>query len=284
MFFTNKIKAMIIGSYALNNVLGTNIKHKDVDIIKNSHIDTTIELCNIVKNDNPKIEYLENPVLVNYVYKNKISDKFCNGSILMTLKISHSFWSLPNNSWEKHVFHISQLKEKGCTLIEPLFYELFEYWNTIHGERLDSFEKTNKKLMRTKESLDAKKFFTNNVKDSRDHDYLHTVLIKHPYFDGQKLPTYTKVLKDDSDVDVCMEKFKNLSEEDKFKLVLEELCIMASENRYPKEMHYKIKYVKMLKQFILGHCKVIQGLWIIQNYKKLVTTIPFNYEEFLNNN
>jgi hypothetical protein len=59
---------------------------------------------------------------------------------------------------------------------------------------------------------------------------------------------------------------------------------MASENRYPKEMHYKIKYVKMLKQFILGHCKVIQGLWIIQNYKKLVTTIPFNYEEFLNNN
>lgn len=269
---------MIVGSVALKHWFPDFPRTpKDLDVIDSNHLAPFKQHL--------RVEYLKNPILLSWMINTYGAiPEYCFKNELYTLKVSHSFWSLPNNSWEKHVFDLTFLKEKGCTLIEPLFYELFEYWNTIHGKRLDSFEKTNKKLMRTKESLDAKKFFTNNVKDTRDHDYLHTVLLKHPYFNGQELPTYTKVLKDDSDVDVCMEKFKNLSEEDKFKVTFEELCVMASENRYPKEMHYKIKYVKMLKQFILGHCKVVQGLWIIQNYKKLVTTIPFNYEEFLNNN
>lgn len=130
--------------------------------------------------------------------------------------------------------------------------------------------------------MSAKDFFNNVVSYDINHDNLHEILVQHPYF-YSKIPTYKKILKDNAEVDVCMNKFLELSEIDKFNVVFEEVAVMSIENRFPKNMFWKVKYKKMLKNFILNYCKIEEGIWIIQNHKNLLCNIPFNYQEFLNN-
>ena len=130
--------------------------------------------------------------------------------------------------------------------------------------------------------MSSEEFFNNALEDGHLHDSYHELLIQHPYFEGQKRPTYVKVLKDGCEVDVCEEKFNALSEKEKFNLAFEEVAIMAWEKgRYPKGMYWKKKYNRMLKKFILNHAPIWEGIWIIQNHKELINP-PFNFEEFLN--
>ena len=251
---------MIIGSVALKHWFpDLNREPKDVDIIKNMYI-TEYET-------DKKVEWLENKVLQNYFTK---PIEIITPNELYTLKISHAIgWKLENNSFDKHLWDIQFMKEKGCVLIEPLFYDLYEYWKSIHGD--------NK---RSDLNMSADDFFNNAIKFPVEHDILHELLIKHPYFNNQSAPTYTKILK--GEVDVCMDKFSNLTEEEKFNVVFEEVAVMSLENRFSKKMYWKTKYERMLKKFITSHAKIEESLWIIQNHKKLLCNLPFNYEQFLN--
>lgn len=237
-------------------------KPKDLDIIveKGEFINLLGEYSNY-----DKIERLENPILLKW---HKSNSNYLIPDYLYTLKISHSFWNLENGSWLKHIANIQWLKEKGCKLNRELFNELFEYWEKIHGKRKAS-----------NLDMNAEDFFNNAIKFPFEHDFLHEILIKHPYFESQEKPTYTKILKEGAEVDVCMEKFSNLTEKEKFNVTFEEICCMAVE-RYPKSMYYKAQYERMLKKFIISHCKIDQGIWIIENHKKLMTEIPFDFITF----
>jgi hypothetical protein len=179
--------------------------------------------------------------------------------------------NLDNGSWNKHIYDVQFLKEKGCVLIPELFYQLFNYWEEIHGKRKASDL-----------NMTAEEFFNNAIDYPIEHDDLHKILIQHPYFNNQEKPTYVKILKEGAEVDVCMEKFSNLTKEEKFNVVFEEVAVMATENRFPKKMYWKAKYERMLKKFITSHCKVEEGIWIIQNHKKLLCNIPFNFEQYIN--
>lgn len=252
---------MIIGSAALYYHVGTDKKPKDIDFIKGSPHKVPEKYKGI------RVEELDNPILLEYYANNP--PLFIGKDELYTLKISHSFFDLDNGSWAKHMYHIQQLKELGAKFIPDLFYKLFPYWEQMHGKRKAS-------------NLDmtAEEFFDNKVGFPFDHDYIHEVLIQHPHFKGQSEPTYNKVLKEGAEVDVCMDKFESLTEEEKFNLTFEEVANMALE-RYGK-MYYKRAYEVMLKKFIISHCKIEQGIWIIQNHKKLLIQIPFNFIQFLN--
>jgi len=248
---------MIIGSTAIKFWFPDFPREpKDIDIIKDMYIKEY--------SSHLKIEWLENLVLKNWFTK---PIEICTPNELYTLKISHSFWNLNNNSWEKHMWDIQFLKEKGCELIPALFTKLYEYWSEIHGQRKVS-----------NLNMSAEEFFDNAVNYPVNHDYLHTLLIQHPYFKKQKLPTYTKVLKDGAEVDVSESKFNLLTEEEKFNLVIEEVMVMAIE-RYGK-LDFRRAYNKMLKKFILNHAPLWESVWIVQNHKKL-SKCPFNYLEFL---
>ena len=230
---------------------------KDIDIIKNMYIkEYTSDL---------KVEWLDNPVLQNWFTK---PIEFCTPNELYTLKISHSLWSLDNGSWEKHMYDVQWLKEKGCEFIPELFYKLYEYWNFVHG-----------KNKRSNLDMSAEEFFDNVVNYPVEHDYLHLLLIQHPYFKDQNTPTYVKILKEGADVDVSEEKFNNLTEEEKFNLVIEEVMVMALE-RY-ENMYYKKAFNKMLKKFIISHAPIWEAIWIVQNHKNLLQNIPFNFIEHL---
>ncbi len=233
-------------------------ENKDIDIIKNMWIKEYPST--------KKVEWLENKVLQNWFTK---PIEICTPNELYTLKISHSFWNLPNKSWEKHLWDIQFLKEKGCKFIPKLFTQLYNYWCEVHGN--------NK---RSDLNMSAEDFFDNAISFPVNHDYLHTLLIQHEWFENQEKPTYFKVLKDGEEVDVCMKKFKDLSEQDKFKLVFEEVCVMATE-RF-NSLYYKEAYLKMLKKFIISHAPIEEAIWIIQNHKWLAITIPFNFINFLN--
>ena len=259
---------MIIGSKAMKYYFSDFPREpKDLDVIKGMP-------ARIIHNNTLRTEYLDNPVLAKH-YSDKYgtdSPTYICKNELYTLKVSHSLWDLDNGSWEKHIWDIQFMKARGCKLIRKLFYDLYAYWETIHGKRKTS-----------NLEMSAEDFFDNAIKYDIPHDDIHELLIKHPYFKGQSEPTYKKILKDGAEVDVCMDKFKKLTEKEKFNVTFEEVGVMMLENRYPKDLHWRKKYGRMLKKFILFHCKVEQGIWIIQNHKELLTNVPFNTEEFVDN-
>lgn len=76
-------------------------------------------------------------------------------------------------------------------------------------------------------------------------------------------------------------KFNQLTEKEKFNLVTEEVMVMALE-RYGN-LYYKKAFNRMLKKFIISHAPIWEAIWIVQNHKELLTNIPFNFIEFLNN-
>lgn len=194
-----------------------------------------------------EIEYLYNPVLKKYYpecssTKSKYN-KVLEPNALYTLKMSHMFWDI---NWEKHLYDIQWLKEKGCTVIPELFYELYEFWNKHHS-----------KNKRSDLKMTSSEFFNNALKCEYDHDWLHTLI--------NPVPTFNKVLI--GEVEVCEEKFNQLTFEEKCDLVQEEIYVMAWE-RMPK-MDYRFSYEKMMKKFIISHAPLWEAIFILDNYKHL---------------
>jgi hypothetical protein len=189
-------------------------------------------------------EYLYNPVLGDL---SGIADP----NILYTLKISHLVgWDI---NWDKHMFDVQFLNKKGCVLDIDLFYRLYNHWNIVHSP--------NK---RSDLDMSAEDFFDNAL--NTPHDYYHTLI--------NPVPIYTKILKDGAEVEVCEEKFNNLSFQDKLDLVREEVMIMAYE-RY-KNKDYRHAYSKMLKKFIINHAPIWEAIFIIENFISLHKPL-FNY-------
>jgi hypothetical protein len=204
-------------------------------------------------------EYLTNKILQGY------SSPVLSKDYLYTLKVSHVVgWDI---NWDKHIWDIQWLKERGCKLHKPLFFDLYNYWNEVHG--------INK---RSDLEMTSEEFFDNAIQFPVDHDKLHEILITHPYFESLK-PTYTEILKDGAEVAVDEGKFNQLSFHKKFNLVFEEVAVMSVE-RYP-DLFYKEMYKRMLKKFILNHAPLWEAIWVVENHKYLLTNIPFNFKEFL---
>lgn len=198
------------------------------------------------------VEYLYNPVLVNYI------DTYGESpDVLYTVKMSHLFWDI---NWEKHEWDATWLRERGCTLIYPLFWKLYDYFNELHG-----------KNKRSDLKMTASQFFNNALDCPYDHDWLHTLL--NPY------PTFNKVLKDGEEVDVSEDKFQYLSEQEKEDLVREEVEIMAFE-RFSK-LNFRMAYGIMLKKFIISHAPIWEAIWILENYKRL-SRARHNFIKILN--
>jgi len=190
-------------------------------------------------------------------------DEYMDGTIatpdvLYTLKISHMFWDI---NWNKHLYDIQWLKEKNCKIIIDLFFKLYAYWNRFHTNNTRSDLKMN-----------STSFFNNALKCDYSHDWLHT-LIKNP-------PTFTKILCDGAEVEVCEDKFNSLSFEEKLDLVQEEIYIMAWE-RMPSK-NYRFSYEIMMKKFIISHAPLWEALFILDNYKYLYKP-KINFNKIIEN-
>lgn len=235
------MKHILIGSKAIKHWFSDHNRiPKDTDYIVDE----------IPKEKQKGVEYLLNPVFKDYPNEIMLPDD------LYTLKISHLAWDI---NWDKHMWDVNFLKEKGCKLNVDLFYRLYDYWNEFHG-----------KNKRSDLKMTASEFFDNAVNCPYNHDYLHTLI--------KEVPTYTKVLKDGEEVDVSEEKFNNLTFDEKCELVREEVMVMAFE-RF-KKLGFQKAYHRMLKKFILSHAPIWEYLFIVENYKILCRP-PFNFIKHL---
>jgi len=188
-----------------------------------------------------KTEYLENPIIFKYQNSGVLKP-----DLILSLKISHLFWDI---NWDKHLYDVQFLLNKGCKYDLDLIYELRSFW--------DSFLP---KIRRSVLEVNKEDFFTNNVNESvEQHDYLHTLL--------EKVPAYTKLLKDGCEVELDENKWYNLSFEEKVDVVFEETAVMAFE-RY-KTIDYRIAYKRQLKDNIIKHFPFYIAIFAIENYRNL---------------
>lgn len=170
---------------------------------------------------------------------------------LYTIKISHSYWELPNNSWTKHMEDAMFLKSKGAKLIEELHTTLYKVWEETHGKKKVSLQ------------MNSEEFFTDAVKRKYDHDSLHRSVA---YGDR---PMYEYVLKDGAEVDIDMSKVRALRFEDQVKLFKEEVFATALE-RIVVPKNYKCSpkaaYAWALRRTVTSLTKGWSARFMAENY------------------
>jgi hypothetical protein len=198
----------------------------------------------------PGVEYLQCPPMIRFIDEHM---DVLPPDLLCTLKASHLCWDI---NWSKHMFDLQFLLDKGCKINVDLFWKLNDYWNSYHGQNKRSDLKMSKD-----------DFFNNAINyDTHQHDDLHKIL--------NPVPVYTLILKEGKEVELCENKYNDLTRDQKLDLVREEVMVMAYE-RYAK-LGYKIAYIRMLKKFIISHAPKFSLIFILENYKELLQQ-KFNY-------
>lgn len=200
------------------------------------------------------IEYLENPVILKYQ-----KEGYLFPELMISLKVSHLLWDI---NWEKHMFDVQFLLKKGFKWDLELVRELRIYWN----ENLPKVRRS--KLEQSKED-----FFTNNVNmDTDEHDFIHTILAE--------IPAYTKILKDDCEVELDENKWNALDFNTKCDVVQEEAYVMSFERW--KHIDYRVGYRRQLIQNIQKHYPEFIAFFAIENYVNLEKP-KFNYLKKIEN-
>lgn len=210
-----------------------------------------------VKKD--KVEFLLNPILMDYKDGQTPISPYLSPNELLTLKMSHICYDI---NWDKHMFDIQFLLSKGAEKIESLYQNLVNYWKEYHP--------LNK---RSDLTLEKEAFFDNNVNNNSEyeHDFIHTLI--------NPTPMYTRVLMEGKSVELDENKFKALTHDEKLLFVKEEVFVMAWE-RF-KRTKYSHAYALMLKKFIREHIPMFALDFAVYNYKELIK-LPINYIKIIN--
>lgn len=230
----------VIGSYAIKEHFPNFREPKDLDIAvaSKSFISSTRD-----------IEFLYNPIIA------KVGG-VASPRVILALKVSHLFWDI---NWDKHMWDVQFLLDKGVTYDPALCRELYDFWQIVHRKRKISFKKTKKD------------FFSNMINyDKEEHDYLHTLI--------NPKPLYLDILK--GEVQIDPNKFNNLSSETKFNLFKEEIYVMAYE-RY-RHLSFKKAQHKMIKNYITSNVPFYGGMFIINNYRDYIN-LNFDFIKHINN-
>lgn len=174
---------------------------------------------------------------------------------LYTIKVSHAQWDLKNNSWNKHVYDIVQLKRAGAVLDLELHKMLYKVWEQTHGKKVMDLDQ------------DKSAFFDDAVRRTYDHDSLHDSVAYGEH------PIYTKVLKDGAEVDIDMKKMKALSLHEFVLLIKEEVFVTALE-RIVVPRNYKVSSKASYWWALRRTCTSLTKGWTAR-------TIMDNFELFI---
>ena len=219
---------LIIGSTAMYHWYQCARYPKDIDIM-------SPEKVHCYAPSRLLIETSWNPVFEEIMDINE--DKvFLDTNLLLTLKMSHLQWDI---KWLKHRHDVHFLQSIGWKKNEDIYHKLVEHWNTVHGAKKVNLNKA------------PDEFFNRFVKRVYNHDYLHEVVA----YGGK--PLHLSIQKEGHAVLSDESKFILLDRENRLKLALEELLVVAIE-RY--QLHPDSTRVEKLM--------AVSGA-----YKKLVTTM-----------
>ena len=178
------------------------------------------------------------------------SKVYSSSDIFFTLKASNVPWDKVHK--KKTFYDLYLLSEQKCKIIEPLFYELHEFWKEKFGDvwRAD-FEK------------ESEDFFDDAVSRENIHDQLHesVAFYDFPAFKFLQEPDQTTVY-------VCPEKFKTVTEHVRQRVVIEEAETLALERWIlpGKSKNKYWSYLQMLEGLVQRLAPLWMTVYIVNNW------------------
>ena len=250
----------LVGSTALSHYVPVNRKIKDTDYFSDKKLENS--------------DCFYHPDLEKWNWGN-----IATLDELYTIKLSHSYWVLPNNSWEKHIHDLMIMKKNNSKLILELHDILYPIWEERYGKKHVNL------------NMEPEEFFNTNITRKYEHDSVHAAIAYG------KEPLFNKILRDDHKVAVSQEKFNNLDYDTQCKLVREEVYATACERiiipaldmspadrmRYGFSLNPNKAYHTMLKKTITSLSKGWFPRFILDNINDLIMP-DVNYVQRLKNN
>ena len=236
---------ILIGSTALSQWINIKREPKDIDYFT----DHNLEKVDLVSGK--KIESFFHFELLNWF---GTQEGVASLDELYTIKVSHIFWDLKNNSWEKHCYDIMNMQKAGANLDLGLYTVLYKIWE----------EKYGKKQVNLNQSPED--FFNKNVTRVYEHDSIHASVA---YYDR---PLFENILREGSQVAVDLQKWNDLSHEDKIKTVREEVYATALERQViPSDYTASPRgaYAWALKKTITSFSKGWFALFVVMHLGEL---------------
>jgi hypothetical protein len=202
---------ILIGSRALKYWFPDARDPKDYDYISNvANGNFHIEGCNGLKYEYywiPEFECLYTDFR-EYITEIGCESYVATPELLLTLKLSHANWNI---HWEKTMFDIAYLQEKGVRHVIQLLSIFYQAFEKIHGKKKAYLAKSNDD------------FFKDNVNRRYVHDDLHLTVAY-----GER-PLYESIKKDLSKAAVSVALFLQLPRESQLQLCREEIYVTALE-------------------------------------------------------
>lgn len=178
---------------------------------------------------------------------------------MYTIKLSHSHWELPNNSWHKHIYDLIQLQNAGAELDMDLYKILYKVWEDTHGKKVMNLDQ------------DKTEFFADAVRRTYDHDSLHNSVAF-----GDR-PIYEECLRDGASVDIDPRKMWAMPRERIVQLFVEEICVTALE-RIVIPRNYRCSpgaaYLWALRRTITSLTKGKSSRFILENIQEFMRPDP----------
>lgn len=246
---------LLVGSRALRyHFPEFNREPKDTDYL------TTDPVSDEERRNDRKIEYFYHPLLAEYL-RPEVEPRAPGTTVatideLYTIKVSHAFWVLRNNSWSKHMFDMAFLKRNGAQLIPEFYDVLYKTWEEVHGKKKANL------------NVSADEFFNKTIVRKYDHDSIHSAIAYG------ETPLFEKILRDGSEVAVSRQKFEALSYEEKCMLLREEVYATALERQLiPSDFSAspRAAYSWALMKTITSFSKGWFPLWVALNYEDVRT-------------
>ena len=233
---------MIVGSKAIQKCYPNFREPKDLDIWIYKQGD--LSGFSIKSKIKTEIWSAEDYPVLGYILNKYKNPEFCPLGLLLTIKLSHSFWNL--SSFDKTLWDINFLKEKGYdkAIDWESFDSLYSLWLGIHGAKKGKLNKKNGE------------FFKDNVKRKYSHDAIHDII---KYYDD--CPMYLKIKKDPSSALTSWDLFDALPLSEKLKVCREEISVLALERfLIPSEfsMPTNLAWRNATKNMI---CGIWRGKW-----------------------
>lgn len=222
---------ILIGSTALSQYIDIGREPKDRDYFTNKE---------------SRLNSIEKPNIECFTHENLIKwfgnvNRVATLDELYTIKISHIFWNLKGSNWNKHAIDIMRMRQAGARFEAELYDILYPIWEQIHGKKQANL------------NASPEDFFKATIKRVYDHDSIHASVA---YYDK---PLFNKILRDGHAVAVDRDKFENMSLEDKYKLVREEVYatalerqIIPSDYKYSPRSAYNWALFKTITSFSKG--------------------------------
>lgn len=176
-----------------------------------------------------------------YILDHNKDDKYIDPDFLLTLKMSHFGWNI---HWDKTMYDVLFLKERGCKVVKNLYDALVKDWIKVHGKQWASLK-----------GKDSITFFEDAVTRKYIHDDIHDAVATYDK------PLYESLIVDG--VNCSKIGFDKLSLDDKVLLVKEEIWVTALER-------YHIP-----SDFTCGHAMAYGN-----SLKKLATTMSSGWFKF----